>query len=112
MAKSGQPLSSGTVITMEVYKAKVDDKGELVKDANGRLVKGDLSFIGVMEKRNGWGVEYPDDIRNGEWEYAIFETNGKLRANFDAKPCFQCHKPMAGQDFVFTLPQLLATPKK
>ena len=25
-----------------------------------------------MEKRKGWGTEYPDNIRNGEWEYQAF----------------------------------------
>jgi hypothetical protein len=22
-----------------------------------------------MEKRTGWGAGYPDNIRNGDWEY-------------------------------------------
>jgi hypothetical protein len=110
MAKAGQPLPSGAVITMEVHKAKVDDKGEPVKDANGRFIKDAMTGIFVMEKRTGWGSEYGDDLRNGEWEYARFTVDGKPPEKAETTACFQCHKPMSGQDFVFTLPQLVAAP--
>ena len=76
MARAGQPVPSGTVLTLVHFKARVDDKGELVKDPNGRLVQSNLDRIGVMEKRTGWGVDCPDDIRNGEWEYALFRPDG------------------------------------
>jgi len=35
-----QALPAGSVLTLVHFKARVDDKGELVKDPNGRLVKG------------------------------------------------------------------------
>lgn len=110
MARAGQPLSSGTVLTLVHFKARVNDKGELVKDPNGRLVKGDLDRIGVMEKRTGWGAEYPDDIRNGEWEYALFRPDGTRNETANLKACFQCHKPKSAQDFVFKFEEL-RTPK-
>ncbi|MGH7319289.1 MAG: cytochrome P460 family protein [Candidatus Rokuibacteriota bacterium] len=109
-ATSGQPLPNGTVLTMEVYRLRMDSNDQPVRGSDGRLVKGDLVGIFVMEKRTGWGLEYPEEIRNGEWEYARFGANGK-RQPVDTKPCFECHKPVGGLDFVFTLPQLLATPK-
>jgi Cytochrome P460 len=52
-ARNGQPLPSGTVITMVEYKGQVDAQGKPVKDANGRLVKGELNGYAVMEKRTG-----------------------------------------------------------
>ncbi len=110
-ATAGQPLPSGTVLTMEVYKAKLDDAGKPLKDATGRFVKGDLVTIMVMEKRAGWGAEYPDDLRNGEWEYAQFEPDGRPRQPADSQPCLGCHKRMSRQDFVFSLPQLVETRK-
>ncbi|MEX2224013.1 MAG: cytochrome P460 family protein [Candidatus Rokuibacteriota bacterium] len=107
LASPGQPLPDGTVLTMEVYKAKVDEKGEPVRDGSGRMIRTDeLLGIFVMEKRRGWGSEYPETLRNGEWEYARFTAGGQPQPGFDAKPCFQCHKPMSGQDFVFSLPKL------
>jgi hypothetical protein len=111
VAKAGEPLPHGTVITMEVYRARVDEKGEPVKDAAGRFIKGDLTGIFVMEKHPGWGGNYQEDIRNGEWEYARFTPEGQRHPNADTTPCFQCHKPLGGQDFVFTQPQLLMAPR-
>jgi Cytochrome P460 len=105
--KAGQLLPSGSVLSAPTFKALLDDKGEFVRDANGRLVRGRLDRIVVMEKRTGWGAEYSDALRNGEWEYATFEANGTLRTSSNLKACFECHKPKASDDFVFSLPQLL-----
>jgi hypothetical protein len=71
----------------------VDAQGNPVKDAKGRFVKGDLIAYAVMEKRAGWCAEYPDDIRNGEWEYSLFGPDGKFNDKANYKACFQCHKP-------------------
>src|SRR5262245_25051914 len=110
--KQGQPLPSGAVLTRPTFKARVNDQGELEKDANGRLIRGPLNRIVVMEKRAGWGAEYPAELRNGEWEYAIFDPDGKLRANANYTACFQCHKPKADQDFVFTHQQLVKAARR
>ena len=105
--KPGQPFPSGTVISLPTFKALVDDKGELVRDPNGRLVRGRLDRIVVMEKRTGWGVEYPEDLRNGEWEYARFRPDGSRDPQANIKGCFECHKPESKRDFVFTFSELL-----
>ena len=62
-AKKGEPLPSGTVITMLQYAAKLDAQGNPEKDANGRFIKGNLIGYAVMEKRAGWGAEYSDNVR-------------------------------------------------
>jgi plastocyanin len=59
-----------------------------------------------MEKRKGWGTEYGDDIRNGEWEYQAFGADRKVNEKANLKACFQCHKPHEGQDFVISLARL------
>ncbi len=105
-AKAGKPLPHGTVLTLIQYKAQVDARGNPVKDATGRFVKGDLLAYTVMEKRQGWGTEYPDDLRNGEWEYALFAADGKLNEKANYKGCFQCHKPHDAYDFVISYPAL------
>ncbi len=92
-AKEGKPIPSGSVLTLVQYKAQVDAQGNPVKDANGRFVKGELVAFTVMEKRAGWGAEYPDDLRNGEWEYSAFTAEGKFNDKANFKGCFQCHKP-------------------
>src|SRR6266566_1881578 len=80
-AKKGQPLPSGTVITAVRYKAQLGADGHFVKS-------GELVGYVVMEKRTGWGAEYPETKRNGEWEYQVFTPDKKPndKANLDA--CF------------------------
>jgi plastocyanin len=107
--KAGKPIPSGTVLTLVQYKAVVDDKGAPVKDANGRFKKGDLVAYTVMEKRAGWGGEYAADIRNGEWEYQVFNHEKKVNDKANIKACFQCHKPHEGQDYVISLAGLKGT---
>jgi amicyanin len=94
--KAGKGVPSGTVLTLVQYKAKVDDKGAPMKDANGRFQKGDLIAYTVMEKRAGWGTEYGPELRNGEWEYQAFGPSKAVNDKANLKSCFQCHKPHAG----------------
>ena len=105
-AKEGTPLPSGTVLTLVQYKAQVDAQGNPLKDGRGRFLKGELVAYTVMEKRTGWGAEYADDLRIGEWEYALFGPDGKLNDKANYKACFQCHKPHDQKDFVISYPAL------
>jgi hypothetical protein len=91
-AKRGQPLPSGTVITMEDYR-------------DGQLIR----YV-VMEKRSGWGVGYPPDKRNGEWEFQAFKTDRSVNRAENLERCFACHKGQAEQDFVFTLDHMQRAP--
>jgi len=104
--KQGRPLPDRTVLVLIQYKAQADPQGNPLKDANGRFLKGDRTGFTVMEKRQGWGTEYPDDVRNGEWEYSAFSTDGRFNANANYRGCFQCHKPHEKQDFVISLASL------
>ena len=110
-AKKGEPLPSGTVITLIQYAAKLDAQGNPEKDANGRFIKGNLIGYTVMEKRTGWGTEYPDDIRNGEWEYQAFKADKSPNTAANLTACFNCHKPLDKQDFVFLYDKLKAAAK-
>jgi plastocyanin len=101
-AKEGKPLPSGSVLTMVVNKAQVDAQGNPIKDANGRFVKGELAFYAVMEKRTGWGAEYPETLRNGEWEYSAFLPDQKFNDKANFKACFECHKPHEKLDYVIS----------
>lgn len=102
-AKKGQPLPSGTVITLVQYAAKLDPNGNPLKDANGRFIKDKLLAYTVMEKRTGWGAEYPENIRNGEWEYQAFRADRSVNTSAKLENCFTCHKPLGAKvDYVFT----------
>jgi hypothetical protein len=108
-AKNGEPLPHGTVLTLVQYRAVLDSAGNPTKNAEGRFSKGDLVGYAVMEKRAGWGAEYPPEIRNGEWEYQSFTPAKAVNDKANLTACFQCHKPLPGnQDFVFSYDKLKA----
>jgi len=108
-AKKGAPLPDGTVITVVLYATQLDAQGGLTKDANGRLIKTDkILGYAVMEKHAGWGDAYPEVLRNGDWEYQAFRPDKSVNPNANLTSCFNCHKPQAGQDFVFTHDNLKA----
>ena len=109
--RRGQPIPGGTVLTLVQYKARADAQGNPVRGADGKFQKGDLLAYTVMEKRQGWGAEYADDIRNGEWEYRSFSPDGKVNEKADLKPCFTCHLKMKDQDYVFSIPQMKTASK-
>ena len=105
--KAGKPIPSGTVLTMVNFKAKLGADGNPEKDANGRFIKTDeIAGIAVMEKRTGWGAEYGDDVRNGEWEYQAFKADKTVNDKANLKGCFTCHKPLDKQDFVFSFDKM------
>jgi hypothetical protein len=107
-AKKGEPLPSGTVLTLVQYAAKLDAQGNPEKDANGRFIKDKLLGYAVMEKRAGWGQEYPDDLRNGEWEYRAFKADKTPNTAANLTNCFKCHKPLTAADYVFSYDKLKA----
>lgn len=108
-AREGKPIPHGAALTMVVYSAKLDEKGVPVKDAYGRFSKDKLVFTAVMQKGQGWGAEYPPELRNGEWEYANFTPERQLNQKANYKGCFECHKPHEKQDYVMSFSKLAGT---
>jgi hypothetical protein len=86
--RNGQPIPSGTVITLVDYR-------------DGKLFR----YV-VMEKRTGWGAGYPPEKRNGEWEYQAFNADKSVNRNENLERCFSCHQSQAGRDFVHTLDRM------
>lgn len=88
--QSGQPVPSGTVITYEIY----DD--------------GELNRLFVMEKRTGWGAQYPPEKRNGEWEYRVFNPDGSVKGDEDLERCYSCHMSQENDDYMNRLDEMLS----
>jgi len=86
--RNGRPIPGGTVITLVDYR-------------DGQLFR----YV-VMEKRAGWGTEYPPDLRNGEWEYQAFNADGTVNVQDDVSRCLACHKSESPRDYVFTLERM------
>jgi hypothetical protein len=111
-ARKGEPMPDGTVLIGVLYNARLGDDGTPLKDPDGRFVKADLRGYAVMEKRAGWGKEYPADKRNGEWEYRVFTADKAPNEKAKLGACFECHKPQAIHDFVYSYDNLKAVEYK
>ena len=96
---AGKDFPNGTVMVMEIYKAKENADGTLEKGPNGKLVKGALAKVFVMTKGEGWGQMVPDNLKNGSWIYSANSPDGKPLAEDFAK-CRACHAPLVQKDFV------------
>ena len=100
-AEKGGAFPQGTRFVMEIYAAAEAD-GKLKKDANGRLVKGNLLHVYVMGKEPNWGTEgMAEAQRNGNWIYAAYKPDGTANPGVMGT-CRGCHTPLgAKEDFVF-----------
>ncbi len=104
--RAGKPVPSGAVLTLVQWSVHQDEKGSPLKGPDGRFIKKDILAHTVMEKRTGWGTEYPPELRNGEWEYSAFNALGDFNPKANIKACFECHKPHEKMDFVTSLAKL------
>ena len=101
-AVAGEPLPYGTIIVMEDHKVRMLSDEQAERDAENRLIPTDeTANVFLMQKGEGWGEEYPDELRNGEWEYARFSPDG-VRSDAEMTGCFECHKGQEAEDFTFT----------
>jgi hypothetical protein len=111
-AKKGAALPDGTVVIVVQYAAQLDAQGNPAKDANGRMIKtSNIVGYNVMEKRAGWGTDYPESKRNGEWEYRVFRADKTANDGANLNGCFMCHKPQAEQDYVFSYDKMKVAAK-
>src|SRR5262249_15911890 len=110
-AKKGEPLPSGTVLPILQHAANLYAQGNREKDANGRFIKGNLIGYAVMEKRASWGAEHADNVRNGEWEYQAFKADRSVNTGANLSACFNCHKPLDKQDYVYLYDKMKAAAK-
>ncbi len=111
-ARPGGPLPEGTVMIMEDHAARLGADGVPLLDQQGRLIPTPgIAALFVQEKRRGWGMGYPEALRNGEWEYARFNPDGSRHAGA-VTGCFECHtKLRGGQDFTFSFWDYVQTRK-
>ena len=100
--KAGGPFPSGAYFLVEIFDAKVDGDGKLIKDADGKLIAGDRKLFSAMEKRTGWGEGVADIYKNGDWRYSAFLPDGSNKKGLNEAPCMACHKPLTDTDYTFT----------
>jgi hypothetical protein len=102
--RAGQPLPYGSLVIMADQRARLDAAGTPLLDGHGRLIpEPAIIAIAVQQKERGWGEGYGPELRNGEWEYAVFNPQTGARVDRPLNACFTCHlQARAQQDFTFT----------
>lgn len=98
-------LASGATIIMEIYKAKQDETGNPITLENGLFEKGKFAAVAVMEKRSDWGADYPQELRAGDWGFALYTPDGKPKEN--NLECQSCHIPFKETDHMYSHTALL-----
>ncbi len=104
-AKAGRPLPAGSYLFAEVYAAKLDASKQPIRGADGFFEAEKLLIFTAMQSGPGWGKDFPDMLRNADWNYAIFTTEKQHRPINQAE-CLGCHKPLDSASCVFTLKEL------
>jgi cytochrome c553 len=105
-AREGKPLPQGSYLLAEVYAAKRGADGKPVTGADGFFEPEKLLLYTAMETGAGWGKDFPEMLRNADWNYAIFTTDKQHRPGVNQAECLGCHKPLDSVSYVFTLKQL------
>lgn len=86
--QNGEPIPSGTIITLKIFEDE------------------ELDRIFVMEKRNDWDPEYLSEKRNGEWAYQSFRPDGTVNEKENIGRCISCHAGQESDDFLFKLEEM------
>ena len=105
-AKAGKPLPDGSVLFAEVYAAKLDADKKPVMGSDGFFVPDKLTGYTAMARSAGWGKDFPEMLRNEDWNYAVFTTDKQHRTGVNQAECLACHKPLNNLSYTFTLKQL------
>ena len=105
-ARLTRQLPYGTKLVARDFEAVPDGKGGW-KLENGHFVPGKPTTVLIQQKEKGWGATHPEDIRTGEWEFAIFTAAGAQIPVNPEKDCMPCHKEVAATDYNFQVSRFL-----
>ena len=111
-ARAGKELPDGSAIVIEVFKVKMGPNKKPVVGADGFYVSTGLVAYTAMERRAGWGKDFPGMIRNGNWHYGVFKSDRSPRPNVNQAVCLACHLPHAKNSYVFTMKALTDAARK
>ena len=103
-AKDGK-LPYGSVIVGEIYSVKIDGAGNAVESALGRRVIEKLAAVVVMERGEGFDEGYADELKVGDWEFAVYSAAGE-KLDKDVTACRECHHPLQDKEFLWSYEHL------
>ncbi|MBV9884095.1 MAG: cytochrome P460 family protein [Sphingomonadaceae bacterium] len=89
-ARAGRPLPDGAVIVV----------------VNRPAAGAPPASYAAMEARAGWGDAIPALLRNGDWDFAVFNAQRARNDGLNQAQCLACHRPQGANSHVFTLAEL------
>lgn len=82
--KAGKPVPNGTHFALVDYR------------------EGQVFRYFIMEKGAGWGEEYDENRRTGDWQFQWFKPDGTINAAENTARCQSCHSSRADREFLYT----------
>ncbi len=101
-AQLGAAFPYGSILVMEIWRAKEDSQRNAILDLNGRFQRGELTVIWVMRKEIGFGLAYWPN-RTGEWEYVAYRPDKSYQTPpSNSASCAICHlQAGTARDYIF-----------
>ena len=93
--KGGQPVPNGTHFVLVDYR------------------DGQVFRYFVMEKGAGWGQDYEEDRRTGDWQFQWFKPDLTINEAENTARCQSCHQSQADSEYLYTgyrIPRFDGTP--
>jgi Cytochrome P460 len=93
--KKGQPVPAGTHFVLVDYR------------------DGTLHRYFVMEKGTGFGAEYDERRRTGDWQFQWFWPDKSINMSENTARCQSCHRSQQGSEYLYTgyrIPRFNGTP--
>jgi hypothetical protein len=60
----------------------------------------------VMEKGPGWGADFEERRRTGDWQFQWFQPDRQINLKENTARCMSCHSSQKDQDYLFTARRL------
>jgi hypothetical protein len=93
--KKGQPIPAGTHFVLVDYR------------------DGEVFRYFVMQRGDGWGGDYDDRRRTGDWQFQWFKPDKTINMSENTARCQSCHQSQAGSEYLYTgyrIPRFDGTP--
>lgn len=86
--QKGQPVPNGTHFVLADYR---DEK---------------IYRYFVMEKGPGWGADFEERRRTGDWHFQWYWPDRKINLQENTARCMSCHSSQKDRDYLFTARRL------
>ena len=63
---------------------------------------GQVYRLFIMQNGAGWGDEYAEASRAGDWQFQWYWPDGSINTDENTERCRACHQSREGSDYIFT----------